>query len=634
MAAPEEMPLSKHSLNQLEQRLVEIDTELAQLAHYSLRSGIGSIGYRSKRHESPVSTEWIEIKFDREYVINEIILVPAIWRDTEKGFQADGFPSEFRIVAGTASNRTGAIVAAFNLADGILPRVAPLTVPISETSASWVRVEAAHLSPRAFDGMHIFQLSELLVFSGSENVALRKAVKTSSNTPDSAGAWDERFLVDGFMPYLMDSAQGSQSRAYVSDIGEKPALTIDLEQNIPISRIHLHAVDQGDTVPQAYAGDLGIPRHLKIEGALLPDFSDTETLLDYRRNSINDTGPIMMWNIQQTTCRYVRLSEEEPNLSPGTLESKFRIGFAEIELFSKDWNAARGKSVLGGINQSSTRSLSALTDGNNLYGKILPIRDWLGELARRHVLETELPQVASELTHRYARQKTNLNRMSWLAALLATGIGFTILIDRNLHMRKQTRIKERFAADLHDELGANLHTIGLLIDLARENIDSREELIELLERSRVFSERSGAAARYCTNMLEASGLCEDLVEEMKRSSDRLLADLDFDLTFTGEEFIKNLKPRKRIDLFFFYKECLTNIIRHSGATEVSTKLIANGKELNLTITDNGHGLNGEVPPSLKRRARLLGGHVATSISEQGGTGIVLKLKLRKIGFRK
>ena len=31
-------------LSQLEQHLAEIDTELSQLAHYSLRSGIGSIG--------------------------------------------------------------------------------------------------------------------------------------------------------------------------------------------------------------------------------------------------------------------------------------------------------------------------------------------------------------------------------------------------------------------------------------------------------------------------------------------------------------------------------------------------------------------------------------------------------------
>gem|GEM_PF-5855643 len=81
------------------------------------------------------------------------------------------------------------------------------------------------------------------------------------------------------------------------------------------------------------------------------------------------------------------------------------------------------------------------------------------------------------------------------------------------------RIKERFAADLHDELGANLHTIGLFSDLSKELMHSPEKLSKLLDRIRNFTERSGTAARYCTNMLEAKGICEDLVEEMNRSSD-------------------------------------------------------------------------------------------------------------------
>ena len=82
------------------------------------------------------------------------------------------------------------------------------------------------------------------------------------------------------MPYLMNSSQGSQSLAYVSDAGVQPNLTLDLGKGYSLTEIHLHAVDQDDTVPQAFAGDLGIPRHLRIAGANLPDFSDAKVLLD------------------------------------------------------------------------------------------------------------------------------------------------------------------------------------------------------------------------------------------------------------------------------------------------------------------------------------------------------------------
>jgi signal transduction histidine kinase len=632
-----ESPLELRSTSELESRLAAIDTELIQLAHYSLRSGIGAIGYRSDVAGSADRLEWVEILFDQDYPIDEIVLVPCIRRDTENGFQADAFPTAFRIIAGTQNDQIGVVVAEFDQQNQMLPRIAPVVAPLNGVTASWVRIETKSLSRRAFDGNHVFQLAELLVFSGEENLALRRPVRSASLGLDSAGAWSERFIVDGFMPYLMDASQGKQSVAYVSSVSEKPVLTVDLESPELISRIHLHAVDQSDTVPQAYSGDLGIPLHLLIEGANQADFSDRVVLLESLRVGLEYTGPIMMWRIPETFCRYIRISEKHPGNSPQAHRSANRIGFSEIELFSKGRNVAFEKQVqVSGIVMNSGRSLAALTDGHNLYGKILPIRTWLNELASRHVLEAERPLIAAELSQRYIQQKTNLIQVSWLAGVLAAGIGFTILVDRNVRMRQLAELKERFAADLHDELGADLHTIGLLCDLAKDSTASPDRLIRLLDRTRAFSERSGAAVRYCTNMLEAKGLCEDVVEEMKRSSRRLLADLEHSFSCAGEPVLHQLKPRKRIDLFLFHKECLTNILRHSGATIASTQLTADKQKVLLVVTDNGQGLGvspaNRIPPSLKRRARLLGAQITAEQPLGGGLQINLKLKIGKFKF--
>ena len=624
--------LKDSSINRTKEQIAEIDTELQSLSNYSLRSGIGAIGYRSQSYPTSDIRQWVEIELNSEAIIDEIVMVPTIWRDTNKGFLSDGFPEAFRIVVGTESNRTGTVVAEYTNTAAILPRLAPLVIPISETAASWIRIEANKLSLRIFDGRYVFQLSELMAFSGTENMALRCPVKASSNARETSEAWDKSCLVDGFTPYLMDSAQGSQSKAYVSQGGDKPTLLLDLKQEYPLSRIHLHAVDQSDTVPQAYAGDLGIPHHLLVEGATQSDFSDAVTLLEFKKKSINETGPLMMWRIPETTCRFVRFSEAKASSRLEFRSSSFRIGFAEIELFSGGMNVALGKPASESETLvKSNRSPDALTDGNNLYGRILPVRHWMEELARRHELERQRPIIEAELSSRYARQKINLNRVTWLAVLLAVGIGFTILIDRLVRNHKISIIRERFAADLHDELSANIHTIGLLSDLAKDAIDSPEELTELLDRTRVFTERSGAAVRYCTNMLEAKTLCHDLVEEMRRSSKLLLADLEHEISFEGEDILNLLKPRKRIDLFFFYKECLTNIIRHSGATKVIISLVANSKCITLTITDNGHGIaesaNGKgIPSSLKRRARLLRSKVTAEHPTEGGTRIILILR--------
>lgn len=632
-AAPSQ--LADLSLVHLEQRLSTIDLELGQLAQYSLRSGTGAIGYRSSHHDNEFHREWIRIDLGSTHPIDEVVLVPVIRRDTKTGFEADGFPKNFRLIAGTTDAPDGKLIAEYTDANTVLPRIAPLSIPCAGVNASWIQIEAERLSLRAFDERYVLQLAEIIVFSGRKNVALHKSVESRSNRHDGL-AWDKRFIVDGFVPYLMDAATGEKSVAFIDrvDPNATPSLTIDLGAPTSISSLHLHAVEKSDFLPQALPSEFGIPRGMRLEGANRADFNDGETLLDVSLNTIFDMSTIMMWELPGSTHRYLRLNIIVPP-DPISPSRPPRFGFAEIELFSHGKNVALGRTVTVTGTYSPRqfrRSVGLLTDGHNFYGTILPIREWMHQLARRHDLETERPHIETELNRRYLRQKANLRRMAWLSALLAAGIGLTILIDRVLRMRQIRRIKQRIAADLHDELGANLHTIGLLSDLAKEAVDSPEELNELLDRTRVFTERSGVAARYCTNILEAKGLCEDIVEEMKRAASRLLADLDYDLQFEGEDMLKRLRPRKRIDLFFFYKECLHNIIRHSGATRIDTRVTADPKRIRLTVTDNGHGLDGDVPTSLKRRARLLGAKLEAKPQEVEGTLITLTLKTRNYGI--
>lgn len=643
LPAAETVHTRTHALPQsdLEQRLVTVDRELDQLASLSLLSGVGSVGYRSQVHSSPTAPESIRIDLGKDVAIDQIVLVPTIWRDTRTGFRADGFPYEFRILVGTASDPVGTVVASYGSSPRLLPRIAPLVVPCPGTIASWVKVETVVMSPRAWDGMHIFQLAEIFVFSGEENVALRKPIETSS--PDTSGGlgWDRNYTVDGFVPYLMDAAEGAQSLAFVSivDVGEQPAITFDLGESLPLDRIHFHATDLSDTVPQSISDGFGVPRRFVLEGANQPDFSDALRLVEYHMESIYDIGPIIMRHFPATPCRYVRLAAVEPFIN--TLEEikGTQFGAAEIELFSQGRNVALTVPTQADFPVNTpVRSLSSLTDGRNLYGKILPVREWLNQLARRHDLETERPIITAELDRRYLRQKANLNRMGWLAVLLAAGIVSIILIERIRRMRQIAQIRERLAADLHDELGANLHTIGLLSDLAADAGDSPTEMATLYRRIRSETERSGIAVRHCSDMLSAKGLYTDILADMQRASNRIMAKLEHEISMTGEEHLKALRPRTRADLFLFYKECLVNISRHSGATRYTTELQATPDSVYLKISDNGRGLDlGEkdgIPRSLKRRAKLLGAKVKVTNPAEGGTCIQLNLKTRKWGFRK
>ena len=629
------------SLSDLKQRLVTIDHELSQLASLSLRSGVGSMGYRSQVHTSPTEPEWIQLDLGNEVPIDQIVLVPTLWRNTTTGFQADGFPREFRIVAGTRSDAVGKVVASFGPSARLLPRVAPLVVSCPGTVASWIRVETTVMSPRAWDGKYIFQLAEILVFNGEEDVALRRPVQTPSTDTTHGLGWDSKYMVDGFIPYLMDAANGDQSLAFVSGvgIGGHPDLTLDLGESLPLDRIHYHPTELSDTVPQSISDGFGVPQHFVLEGANHPDFSDALRLVDYQVESTYDIGPIIMRRFPASSCRYVRLTAVVPFMNALQQTKGSQFGAAEIELFSKGRNVAHGKKFETDFTiTQNARSLSSLTDGRNLYGRILPIRDWLNQLARRHDLEVERPFIRIDLDYRYARQKSNINRLGWLAVLLTAGIISIILIERMRRMRQIARIQERLAADLHDELGANLHTIGLLSDLAADTGNSPEQIAMLYQRIRSETERSGIAVRHCSDMLSAKGLYTDLLTDMTRASNRIMAKFEHEISIEGEEYLKALLPRTRADLFLFYKECLVNISRHSGANKYRTKLRAKPDRILLEIWDNGRGLEslekGRAPSSLMRRAKLLGAAVAVKIPPEGGTCITLNLKTRKLGFHK
>ena len=196
--------------------------------------------------------------------------------------------------------------------------------------------------------------------------------------------------------------------------------------------------------------------------------------------------------------------------------------------------------------------------------------------------------------------------------------------------------RERIAANLHDELGANLHAIGLLGDFAKKIVsrknanDEWEELNEVIDEMRSLTEETGATARYCTNILETKEIHANLIGEMKQVTARLLADLDHEISFLEQSSLHQLKPRRRIDLYLFYKECLTNIVRHSGATHVTAELSATEKDISLTVRDNGLGVTStQVPESLRRRTKMLSGSVVIKNLDTGGTQITLRLCPRR-----
>ena len=532
--------LNDWTLADFETRLSEIDAELKQLPSMDMRSDSGAIGYRSESHTQPHHTEWIQIDLEHDQTIDEIVLVPTIRRGSQDGYQADAFPLAFHIIAGAHNDTEGRTIASYTAADQLLPRTAPLVIPTPDLQASWVRIVATELSTRAVDELHVFQLAEVMLLSKGRNFALGQTISASTSSPGPGikfAAHNQSYIVDGFVPYLMDSYQGTKSPAFYSTfpIEATPALTIDLEAPQPIHQINIHAMELSDSVPQTNRDDYGLPKQLRIEAANQADFSDATVLADYQMQSIYDSGPIIVLHFPEQTYRYLKLTALKPDTSNHSADNRMNIlGFAEIEILSANTNVALDKTVAINTEPFPGRNnFEALTDGRNFYGELIPFDQWMRQLARRHDLEVERPHLLDAINQGYARQKANLRLMGYLAAALAAGIIIIYLIGRMRGMRQIARVRKRFGADLHDELGANLHAIGLLSDLAYNAVDSKEKLQRIVSEVRAVTERTSDAVRYCANSQEARDPIGSLKEDMQRIAKRMMHDMAYQISVEG-----------------------------------------------------------------------------------------------------
>lgn len=200
--------------------------------------------------------------------------------------------------------------------------------------------------------------------------------------------------------------------------------------------------------------------------------------------------------------------------------------------------------------------------------------------------------------------------------------------------------RKALARELHDEFGQRLCALKMLLDRSQtyfhgnkaEQIWSRaeQELTELI-----------ALVRHRSASLRPPGLDHFGLEATVR--DLVTRQLDggpawhFDYINLPER----LAPAVEITAFRIVQESLTNIVRHSQASQVEVRMssISHGNELEVTVYDNGAGFDSserhEVQPfaagqgiiGMSERVHLLGGLFNIRSEPNSGTKIIACIPL-------
>lgn len=207
------------------------------------------------------------------------------------------------------------------------------------------------------------------------------------------------------------------------------------------------------------------------------------------------------------------------------------------------------------------------------------------------------------------------------------------LIESQEHERK------RIAAELHDSLGQNLLIIRnrALIGAFRadESIDARTNFDEISDAAaRAIEEVREIAYNLRPHHLDQLGLTTTIRVMIEKLSDASA------IRFTTriEQIDDLFTPAAEIAIYRVLQEAVSNIVRHSRATEASVEVLRSEHRLLLTVRDNGRGWSAKAPkPMLERvgfglvgiaeRVRILDGTYTLHSAPGQGTTLTISLKL-------
>ncbi|SEO83115.1 two-component system, NarL family, sensor histidine kinase DesK [Luteibacter sp. UNC138MFCol5.1] len=177
--------------------------------------------------------------------------------------------------------------------------------------------------------------------------------------------------------------------------------------------------------------------------------------------------------------------------------------------------------------------------------------------------------------------------------------------------------RERIGRDLHDLLGHTLSLITLKSELARRLAlaDPARAQQEMEEVERV-ARHTLAEVRSAVTGLRAGDLASELV------SARLMLEASGIALHTELPDGFDLPQATEATLSLVLREAVTNIHRHSRATEAHVVISRKGQDFAMRITDNGCGglaAHGNGVSGMRERMRQIGGRLAIDSPPKQGT---------------
>lgn len=191
------------------------------------------------------------------------------------------------------------------------------------------------------------------------------------------------------------------------------------------------------------------------------------------------------------------------------------------------------------------------------------------------------------------------------------------------------------AREIHDELGQQLTALKFALVLVKKYLNkdvvsADKEVDGALESiNHIIASVRKIASDLRPAVVEDMGLIKALKWHSSEFEKRTSIKSSFDCKLISQGFDKTMS----LTLYRVYQEALTNVARHSKATEVHGEMDSDGKFLTLSIADNGCGFDLETLKTskslgilgIKERAMMING--VFNIDSKINQGTIIKVKV-------
>lgn len=277
--------------------------------------------------------------------------------------------------------------------------------------------------------------------------------------------------------------------------------------------------------------------------------------------------------------------------------------------------ALQGKRIAGHVARR-IRKDGTLID---ISQSMAPIRDELGNI-------TGVSVVARDITAQLAAEKARVEDVERLHSLAQR------------LMRVEEDQKRLLGRELHDQVAANLATLGLSLQLIREQSDPAAiaQIGPRLEFCEELLRETAEAVRCVLDDLRPAVLDElGLLAAVRQLAAAMQRGGLMCFSVDGEEPSPRLGPDASIALYRIAQEAFTNAAKHSGASGVHARLSQEAGMVVLVIADDGRGLQqaGTASPrpaglglaTMRERAEAVGASLGISTRAGRGTTVTIRL---------